>query len=324
MGRTDLVIPELGNKFVDYRANNPGGFTWSWERPITQVRYAAVHHTVTSKSATPEAIWALHKARNWGGIGYHFLCGGDGTVWYVGDISLARSNVANRNHEVLGCAMMGDFTQELPSDEQIDSMHKLIKWMIEVASIPGIDGWDKMWGHKDFNATACPGSSWQGAPDSMYERIKNNIPYTPQPPDPEPPDPHPDDKYYVVHQGETIASYDYNPADKINELTQKLENCGKELAHRTTQVAELETALAQQEADNADLQSNLRDCQRQKDELLAEKKSLERELADCQKGYQTCLTKLQNCQDEDKCMCQYSRGQLLRWGLFGKPDKCKE
>ena len=193
MGDTTINIPGLEGRFVDYRQKIWGNsFTWAWERPITQVQFAAIHHTVTKRDAHPDAIAALHKARGWGGIGYHFVIN-PSNVYYCGDISTARANVKNQNEKILGIALTGDFTKELPSDSQISMAHELVKWMIEVASIPGIDGWDKMRGHKEFQATACPGTIWKGPPDSLYERIKNNIPYTPAPPvepptHPEPPE----------------------------------------------------------------------------------------------------------------------------------------
>ena len=319
MGNTSISIPELGDKFNDYRDEIWGNsYTWSWERPITQVKYAVIHHTVTSPNATPDAIAALHKARGWSGIGYHFVIPGNGIVYYVGDISTARANVANLNEQVLGIALCGDFTKDLPTDAQIDSAHKLVKWMIDVASIPNINGWEDMVGHKELQATACPGTIWKGAPDSMYERIKNNIPYTPASPTPPT-----DEKYYVVYKGETIASYDYNPTDKINEQAQKLSDCQQKVSDQAGEIAQLTLALHQQEVDNANLQGQLRDCQSQKDTALATQKSLEKELADNQGKLNTCLADLKTCQSADNTMCKYSRSQLLRWGMFGKPAICK-
>jgi hypothetical protein len=319
MGNTTITIPELGDKFNDYRDEIWGNsYTWSWERPITQVKYAVIHHTVTSRNATADDIAALHKARGWDGIGYHFVIPGNGIVHYVGDLSTARANVANMNEQVLGIALCGDFTQELPTDAQIDSAHKLVKWLINTASIPNINGWEDMVGHQDLGATACPGSVWKGPPDSMYERIKNNIPYNPPPTTPPP-----DEKYHVVYKGETIATYDYNPTDKINELTQKLSDCQQKVSDQAAEISQLTLALQTQENDNANLQGQLRDCQRQKDEALALAKSLERELADSKSKLNTCLTDLDNCKNADDTMCKYSRSQLLKWGLFGKPDICK-
>lgn len=320
MGNTTIYIPELANRFIDYRQEIWGNsFTWAWERPITQVKYAAIHHTVTSKDATPEDIAALHKARGWLGIGYHFVIPGSGNVFYVGDLSTARANVANMNEQVLGIALCGDFTKELPNDIQIDSAHKLVKWMIEVASIPNINGWEDMVGHQDLQATACPGSVWKGVPDSLYERIKNNIPYTPVPPTPPP-----DERYYLTYRGETIATYDYNPTDKINELTQKLSDCQQKVSDQANEIAQLTLALQQQENDNANLQGQLRDCQRQKDDALAKQKELQREVDSLTAKLATCNADLTKCKEVDDCVCKYSRYQLLRWGLFGKPDVCKD
>jgi len=320
MANTPITIPELGDKLIDYRQQIWGNsFTWSWERPITQVKYAAIHHSVTSKDATPDYIAELHKARGWGGVGYHFIIPGDGKVYYVGDISTARANVANLNEQVLGICLCGDFTKELPSDAQIDSAHKLVKWMIDVASIPNINGWEDMVGHQDLQATQCPGSSWKGAPDSMYERIKNNIPYTPTPPVPPT-----DDKYYVVYHGQTIATYDYNPTDKINELTQKLADSQQKVSDQAAEISQLTLALQQQENDNAQLMADLRNCQREKDGLVADKKQLEQDVDTLQPRLNTCNAALKDCQDTTiECVCKFSRWQLLRWGMFGKPANCK-
>lgn len=135
----------------------------------------------------------------------------------------------------------------------------------------------------------------------------------------------PDDSYKIVHQGEIIAVYETNPEDKIKELTQKLENCGKSLADKTAEVAQLESALAQQEADNADLVSNLNDCKREKDKLVVDNKSLERELQSTQNTLTETEKALESCLNNNKlAVCQYSRWQLWKWGVFGKPEICKE
>lgn len=180
MSNTPLFIPSLGNKFVDYRQPILGdSFNWSWNRPITQVDYLVYHHSVTSHDATPDDIALLHKARGWGGIGYHFVITKDGTVWYVGDIGTARANVLDKNEKVIGICMIGDFTKHLPSDEQINSAHILGSFLIGLASISNVKSWDNVVGHKDLQATACPGSSWNGQLGGMMDRIQKNIPYTP-------------------------------------------------------------------------------------------------------------------------------------------------
>lgn len=165
MANTPIYIPQLEkrNLFVDYRDEIWGdSYRWSWERSTTEVRYLVIHHTVTTHDASPDDIALLHKARGWGGVGYHLIITKDGKVWYVGDLSTARANVANKNEKVIGIALIGDFTKHLPSDEQIMSAHWLCKWFVEeTANWPHITGnWDCLKGHKDLQATACPGSSW--------------------------------------------------------------------------------------------------------------------------------------------------------------------
>lgn len=181
-------------KWHDYRQGIWGdSFNWSWVRPWSQIKYLVIHHTVTKSDATPDDIALLHKARGWSGIGYHFVITSDGMVHYVGDISTARANVLNKNEQVIGITIVGDFTKHLPTDEQIRSAHDLCKFFIEeTPSIPTLNSWSQLVGHKDLQATACPGTSW---PDDMRQRIIDRRVYTPEPtPEPVPqplPEPEP-------------------------------------------------------------------------------------------------------------------------------------
>lgn len=194
---TPLYIEPLINrgKWRDYRSPIWGdSYNWSWNRKSTQIRYLVIHHTVTKHTATPDDIALLHKARGWGGIGYHFVITKDGVVHYVGDIGTARANVANKNELVIGIALIGDFTKHLPSDAQILSAHDLCKFFLYSApSIPNVNGWEDVVGHKELQATACPGNDWKDTASSLYSRIKGRIPYSPEPvpPNPAPPQPAP-------------------------------------------------------------------------------------------------------------------------------------
>jgi len=193
MADTPLYIPilEESKKFTDYRKGIWGySYNWSWVRKWTSIKYVVIHHSVTNPTANSkddvDYIARIHKNNGWGGIGYHFVITKDGMVWYVGDISTARANVANKNEMVIGICLVGDFTKYNPSDEQIVSAHDLSKFLInDVLALTNLKDWGSMVGHKDLQATQCPGTYWKGVSDSIYERIKNRIPYTPQP-QPEP------------------------------------------------------------------------------------------------------------------------------------------
>lgn len=166
MARIDLSIPSLGNKFVDIRDTIPGdSYNWSWVRPLSQVKFLAIHHSAGPDTQTPEEIANYHISHNgWGGVGYHFLIGKDGTVYYGGDISTARANVANLNEQVLGICLIGNFTQgRLPTNEQFDSTNKLCDFFINnYPDLVNVTSWDSVKGHKDLpgQATVCPGDNW--------------------------------------------------------------------------------------------------------------------------------------------------------------------
>lgn len=168
MARTDLTIQTLGNKFVDLRDPIPGdSFNWSWVRPLSQVRYLAIHHTAGPDTQTPDQIANFHINNNgWGGIGYHFLVDKNGVVYYVGDISTARANVANLNDQVLGICLIGNFTAgREPTALQLDGAHKLCDFFINnYPALTNINNWDDVRGHKELpgQATACPGDNWPG------------------------------------------------------------------------------------------------------------------------------------------------------------------
>jgi N-acetylmuramoyl-L-alanine amidase len=187
MANTPLYLPVLEErkKFNDYRQGVWGdSFTWAGSRSWDKVKYLVIHHSVTNPSGNNkndvDYIAQLHKNRGWGGVGYHFIITPDGMVYYVGDISTSRANVADKNDFVIGICMVGDFTKGLPTDGQVLSAHDLCKFLInDVPALTNIKDWCNVVGHKDLQATQCPGTSWKGTGDSMYERIKNRIPYTP-------------------------------------------------------------------------------------------------------------------------------------------------
>lgn len=166
MARTNLSISALGNKFVDLRESIPGdSFNFSWVRPLTQVNYLAIHHTAGPDTQTPNEIANFHiNSNGWGGIGYHFLIDKNGVVYYVGDISTARANVANLNEQVLGICLIGNFTQgRSPSNQQLESAHILCDFFINnYPPLTSVNSWDKVRGHKELpdQATACPGDNW--------------------------------------------------------------------------------------------------------------------------------------------------------------------
>ncbi len=189
MARTDLNIPTLGRSFVDYRDPIPGdSYNFSWVRPLSQVNYLAIHHTAAPDTQTPDEIANYHINNNgWGGIGYHFLIDKNGLVYYVGDISTARANVANLNEQVIGICLIGNFTQgRAPTQQQLDSAHKLCDFFINnYPPLTNVNSWDKVRGHKELpgQSTACPGDNFTNWRIRIVEGVGvPSQPTTPTPP----------------------------------------------------------------------------------------------------------------------------------------------
>lgn len=182
MARIDLYIPSLEGKFTDIRDNLPGdSFNWSWVRPLSQVRFLAIHHSGGPDTQTPSDIAELHVGINgWGGIGYHFIIGKDGVVYYVGDIGSARANVANLNEQVIGICLTGNFIEgREPTPQQIDSTQKLCDFLIRnCPDLSAVTSWDSVLGHKELpnQATICPGDRWS----VWKQKIVPNRSVTPQ------------------------------------------------------------------------------------------------------------------------------------------------
>lgn len=165
MAKTDLDIPSLSDKFIDLRDSIPGdSYNWSWVRPLSQVNYLAIHHTAAPDSQTPNEIANFHiNSNGWGGIGYHFVISKEGVVYYVGDISTARANVANLNEQVIGICLTGNFTGQEPTSEQINSARLLCDFFINNYSpLTNVQSWEAVKGHKELpgQSTACPGNTW--------------------------------------------------------------------------------------------------------------------------------------------------------------------
>lgn len=220
-------------KWNDYRDEIYGNsYTWSWERPTSQLQGILIHHSVTKHEATPDDIGLLHKARGWAGVGYHFIINKAGIVYYVGDISTARAHVLNKNEKFLGICLIGDFTKHLPSDDQIISAHDLVKFFLtQVPSIPTLNNWNQLGGHKDHQATACPGISWSS---DMRNRIVNRLPYTPAPvptPTPQPPTTNWEQKYNQEVSDHNATKTAFNTfkenaaIDKQNAVKTETERC---------------------------------------------------------------------------------------------------
>jgi len=186
-------------------------------------------------------------------------------------VGTARANVLNKNEKVLGICMIGDFTKHLPTDEQIKSAHLLCKFMINTVAFP-ISSWDQVVGHKDLQATQCPGSSWDKTQQGdMWWRIKTGTGYTTPPTQQE-------DVYKITYKGETLSTYEKNPEDTIVDLQNKLTGAEGQVSTLTAEKSVLQGNLTTQEQNNADLLGQLTKVRIERDTARTKATTAQRKL----------------------------------------------
>lgn len=129
----------------------------SLEQKIYQTKrkidFLVVHHTA-SDSGNVNTIRAYHKfVKGWDDIGYHFVINKNGTIDNGRPISIQGAHIKGKNTGSIGIAMIGNFENHNPTQEQINSLHELLKAGIKTYDLTS----DKIYGHKELASTLCPG-----------------------------------------------------------------------------------------------------------------------------------------------------------------------
>ncbi|XP_037632474.1 peptidoglycan recognition protein 5 [Sebastes umbrosus] len=100
--------------------------------------------------------------RGFDDIGYNFLVGGDGTVYEGRGWGVVGAHAKGNNHESLGIAFMGNFTNDTPSAEAMTS----VKQLMQSGVCQGfLNSGFSVFGHKDLGSadTECPGGKLHAA-----------------------------------------------------------------------------------------------------------------------------------------------------------------
>jgi N-acetylmuramoyl-L-alanine amidase len=131
---------------------------------MSRWKYLVIHHSVTPPTTTLGDIDAMHRARGWNGIGYHFVIQRDAAGH--GHLKRARPDTMTGAHAgvtwwnknalglcVIGCFHPGYKFSERMSDALYSEVFEAARHIMDVYNIPG----DHLRGHRDIKATACPG-----------------------------------------------------------------------------------------------------------------------------------------------------------------------
>ena len=132
-------------------------FTRLYARDNTDL--IVIHHTgnPVDDDLSAEQIHWTHLAIGWAGIGYHYVIRKDGTIeegrpeWAMG------SHAEGFNWNSVGIHLCGNFQYVEPTPQQIESAAYLIGYLCDKYSL--IPTAETVKGHRDLNATACPGEN---------------------------------------------------------------------------------------------------------------------------------------------------------------------
>ncbi len=189
-----------------------------WPPAFYPVQTLIVHHTAgqntdPNPAATIRSIYYYHAVtQGWGDIGYNFLVDESGRV-YEGRFSrqyapgespsgddtagngVTAAHAQGFNSGTVGVALLGTFTSQAPTAAARDSLERFLAWESERHALDPhgsalytnpVNGSQKTFpniaGHRDLNATECPGGSLYGALPSIRDRVAALVSGTPPPP----------------------------------------------------------------------------------------------------------------------------------------------
>ncbi|CAH2103826.1 unnamed protein product [Euphydryas editha] len=144
------------------------------DRPLTVLKLPApwviITHTATESCHTQSQcvlrvrlIQTFHiESRGWYDIGYNFLVGGDGSVYYGRGWDYEGAHTKGYNKYSIGIAFIGTFNSNPPPKRQIEACKKLIKQGVQLNKIAKDY---KLFAHRQLMSTLSPG-------DEVYNIIK--------------------------------------------------------------------------------------------------------------------------------------------------------
>lgn len=117
-----------------------------------------IHHVgVPSGDTSAEAIHKAHLAKGWAGIGYHYVIRKDGTIERGRPLVTVGAHAQGHNYDTVGINVTGNFDTERPTAEQLASLERLLVFLCRIYDIE--TGVTTIEGHRDVNATDCPGDN---------------------------------------------------------------------------------------------------------------------------------------------------------------------
>jgi hypothetical protein len=113
-----------------------------------------IHHTALPRHVGVREIQDLHMdKRGFADIGYHFVINTEGDIFEGRPLNIRGTHTKNHNTGSIGIVLTGNFEDEQPLPQQIESLHNLVGFLSQEFRISYLAG------HHDLNPqlTKCPG-----------------------------------------------------------------------------------------------------------------------------------------------------------------------
>lgn len=129
---------------------------------------ALIFHHIGNTNADVSAatVHQWHLANGWAGIGYHYLIRKDGTIEQGRPLDTVGAHCYGENYHTVGINIVGNFEIAEPNALQMRAAARLAAALCRLYGFMPSE--QTIFGHRDFNATACPG-------ENLYVRLPELI-----------------------------------------------------------------------------------------------------------------------------------------------------
>lgn len=169
-----VILPRSQWRAERARTSEMSALRGQWSR-ITVHHSAETAHegsggALSETVSTLRRIQKVHMDRTdpkhgWADIGYHFLIDGSGRILEGRDLNWQGAHAGGANNrQNIGICLLGDFSHSSPSPAALKSLELLLADLRRRFRIPGT----RIYSHKEFSATVCPGPSL----DSWLDRYQ--------------------------------------------------------------------------------------------------------------------------------------------------------
>ena len=153
-----LVVKVEKPPIVDLTEDLPRHASKRWPtRSEEEIKYLIIHHTVTSPNLTPQRLAQVQvENQDLPGITGHFFIGADGTIYQTNPLNALSEQAGEFSRAGVGILFPGDFTDTIPTQEQLRAGGQLCAWLLQELKLP----LGAIKGLSELIATQSPGLQW--------------------------------------------------------------------------------------------------------------------------------------------------------------------